>query len=135
MRANARWATQAAIATAVAWVLAQEALGHPRPIFAPVVALIGVSAALGQRRRYAVQMLVGVALGILIANGLVALIGTGPLQIGAIVAGAMLAAIAVGGGAVLASEAAASALLVVTVQLPGTGLAGRGCSTRCSAGS
>jgi uncharacterized membrane protein YgaE (UPF0421/DUF939 family) len=122
LRANLGWLAQSALATAAAWVLAQQIFGHTRPIFAPVAALIGVSASLGQRRRYAVEMVIGVALGIGIADALVVLIGTGPAQIAAVVCGAMVVAIAFGGGAVLVGEAAASALLVVTIQLPGTGL-------------
>ena len=35
LRANWLWITQAALATSVAWVLAKELFGHPRPIFAP----------------------------------------------------------------------------------------------------
>jgi uncharacterized membrane protein YgaE (UPF0421/DUF939 family) len=124
LRVNGLWFAQAALATSVAWVVAREAFGHPRPIFAPVVALIGVSATLGQRRRYAIEMVVGVALGIAIADALVVAIGDGPVQIAAIVAGAMAAAVALGGGVVLVSEAAASALLVVTIQPPGSGLSG-----------
>jgi uncharacterized membrane protein YgaE (UPF0421/DUF939 family) len=124
LRANAEWLAQAALATAVAWVLAQQVFGHERPIFAPVAALIGVSASLGQRRRSAVEMVIGVALGIGIADALVVLIGTGPLQIAAVVCLAMVVAIAAGGSTVLVGEAAASALLVVTIQLPGTGLSG-----------
>jgi uncharacterized membrane protein YgaE (UPF0421/DUF939 family) len=119
LRANVGWLAQAALATAAAWVLAQQIFGHERPIFAPVAALIGVSASLGQRRRSAVEMVIGVALGIGIADALVGLIGTGPAQIAAVVSGAM-----VGGSTVLVGEAAASALLVVTIQLPGTGLSG-----------
>jgi hypothetical protein len=124
LKANLLWFAQAALATSVAWVIAKEVLGHPRPIFAPVVALIGVSATLGQRRRYATEMVIGVALGIGIADALVVAIGDGPVQVGAIVAGAMAVAVAVGGGAILVSEAAVSALLVVTVQPPGSGLSG-----------
>lgn len=124
LRVNGLWFAQAALATSVAWVVAREVLGHPRPIFAPVVALIGVSATLGQRRRYAIEMVGGVALGIAIADALVVAIGDGPVQIAAIVAGAMAAAVALGGGVVLVSEAAASALLVVTIQPPGSGLSG-----------
>jgi hypothetical protein len=124
LRVNALWFAQAALATSVAWVLAREVFGHPRPIFAPIVALIGVSATLGQRRRYAVEMMIGVALGIAIADALVVAIGNGPVQIAAIVSGAMAAAVALGGGVVLVSEAAASALLVVTIQPPGSGLSG-----------
>src|ERR671924_96468 len=124
LRANAGWLAQAALATATAWVLAQQIFGHERPIFAPVAALIGVSASLGQRRRSAIEMVIGVALGIGIADALVGLIGTGPAQIAAVVGGAMVVAIAFGGSTVLVGEAAASALLVVTIQLPGTGLSG-----------
>jgi uncharacterized membrane protein YgaE (UPF0421/DUF939 family) len=124
LRANWLWIAQAGLATSIAWVLAKELFGHPRPIFAPVVAFIGVSATLGQRRRYAIEMVIGVALGIGVADALFVAIGDGPLQIAAIVAGAMAAAVALGGGAVLVSEAAASALLVVTIQPPGSGLSG-----------
>jgi uncharacterized membrane protein YgaE (UPF0421/DUF939 family) len=124
LKANLLWFTQAALATSLAWIIAKEGFGHPRPIFAPVVALIGVSATLGQRRRYATEMVIGVALGIGIADALVVAIGDGPIQVGAVVAGAMAVAVAVGGGAILVSEAAVSALLVVTVQPPGSGLSG-----------
>jgi uncharacterized membrane protein YgaE (UPF0421/DUF939 family) len=124
LRANWRWFAQAALATAPAWALAQVAFGHERPIFAPVAGLIAVSTTLGQRRRYAVEMVLGVALGIGIADALFTLIGSGTWQIAAIVVGAMVAAVALGGSAVLVSEAAVSALLVVAVQPPGTGLSG-----------
>jgi uncharacterized membrane protein YgaE (UPF0421/DUF939 family) len=52
------------------------------------------------------------------------LIAVSTWQIAAIVAGAMVVAVALGGSVVLVSEAAVSALLVVTVQQPGTGLSG-----------
>jgi uncharacterized membrane protein YgaE (UPF0421/DUF939 family) len=122
--ANGRWFVQAALATALAWEAAIVLFGHPRPIFAPVAALIAVSTALGQRRRYAVEMVVGIAVGVGIADLLFVLIGGGTFQIGAIVAGAMIVAVALGGSVVLVSEAAVSALLVVTVQPPSSGLSG-----------
>ena len=122
--ANTRWFVQAALATALAWEAAIVLFGHPRPIFAPVAALIAVSTALGQRRRYALEMVVGIAVGVGIADLLFVLIGGGTFQIAAIVAGAMVAAVALGGSVVLVSEAAVSALLVVTVQPPSSGLSG-----------
>ena len=115
---------RAALATALAWEAAIRLFGHPRPIFAPVAALIAVSTTLGQRRRYAVEMVVGIALGVGIADALFVLMGGGTLQIAAIVVAAMVAAVALGGSAVLVSEAGVSALLVVTVQPPGSGLSG-----------
>jgi uncharacterized membrane protein YgaE (UPF0421/DUF939 family) len=124
LRANWRWFAQAALATAPSWALAQQLFDHPRPIFAPVAGLIAVSTTLGQRRRYAVEMVIGVALGIGIADALFTLIGSGTWQIAAIVVAAMVVAVALGGSAVFVSEAATAALLVVTVQPPGTGLSG-----------
>ena len=124
LRANFEWFAQAALATAAAWVLAQQLFGHERPIFAPVAALIGVSASLGQRRRAAGEMVLGIALGIGIADAIVTLIGDGPLQIALVVTGAMVVAVALGGSVAVVGEAAASALLVVTVQPPGSGLSG-----------
>jgi hypothetical protein len=59
------------------------------------------------------------------------LIGGGTLQIAAIVAGAMVAAVALGGSVVLVSETAVSALLVVTIHAPSSGLSGLVSSTRC----
>jgi uncharacterized membrane protein YgaE (UPF0421/DUF939 family) len=124
LRANWRWFAQAALATAPSWALAEALFGHPRPIFAPVAGLIAVSTTLGQRRRYAVEMVLGIALGIGIADALFTIVGFGTWQIAAIVVGAMVMAVALGGSVVLVSEAAVSALLVVTVQPPGTGLSG-----------
>ena len=121
---NARWFVQAALVTALAWQAAIVVFGHPRPIFAPVAGLIAVSTSLGQRRRYAVEMVIGIAVGVGIADALFVLIGGGTVQIAAIVAGAMAAAVALGGSAVLVSEAGVSALLVVTVQPPSSGLSG-----------
>jgi uncharacterized membrane protein YgaE (UPF0421/DUF939 family) len=121
---NSRWFVQAALATGLSWEAAVVLFGHPRPIFAPVAGLIAVSTTLGQRRRYAVEMVVGIAVGVGIADALFVLIGGGILQIAAIVAGAMVVAVALGGSVVLVSEAAVSALLVVTVQPPSSGLSG-----------
>ena len=97
LRANVRWFAQAALSTASAWALAQALFGHTRPIFAAMGALIGVSATPGQRRRSAIETVLGVALGIGIADALVVVIGDGTLQLAAIVAGAMVAAVALGG--------------------------------------
>jgi uncharacterized membrane protein YgaE (UPF0421/DUF939 family) len=124
LQANWRWFAQAALATAPSWALAELVFGHNRPIFAPVAGLIAVSTTLGQRRRYAVEMVLGIALGIGIADALFTLVGAGTWQIAAIVVGAMVTAVALNGSIVLVSEAAVSALLVVTVQPPGSGLSG-----------
>src|ERR1700750_1848088 len=113
LKANWRWFAQAALATAPSWWLAQQLFGHPRPIFAPVAGLIAVSTTLGERRRYAAEMVVGIALGVGIADALVHVIGSGTWQIAAIVAGAMIVSVALGGSGGLVCEAGGSAHLCV----------------------
>jgi uncharacterized membrane protein YgaE (UPF0421/DUF939 family) len=107
-----------AVAAALAWLVATELVGHEQPFFAPIAAVITLGLTVGQRRRRAVELAIGVAVGIAIADALVSVIGTGTWQIGVVVALAMVAAALVGGGPLLASQAAASAVLVATLQPP-----------------
>ena len=72
----------------------------------------------GERRRRAVELAIGVAVGIAIADALVSAIGSGTWQIAVVTGLAMAAATLVGGGALLASQAGASAVLVATLQPP-----------------
>ena len=109
---------QTAGAAAVAWYGAVTLLGHPAPLFAAVSAVICLGASRGQPWRRAVEMVLGVAVGILIANLLVLVIGTGTLQIALIAALAMVAATLVNGGSLLVTQAGVSAILVVAVERP-----------------
>src|SRR3954453_18580468 len=115
---SARPILHTALAAAGAWLIAKHVLGHPRPFFAPVSAVIALGLSVGQRGRRAVEVAVGVAVGILVADALVYVIGTGAAQIALVVALAMAAALIVGGGPLLASQAAVSAVLVATIQQP-----------------
>jgi uncharacterized membrane protein YgaE (UPF0421/DUF939 family) len=119
--AAARPIVHTAVAASGAWFVAHEVLGHPRPFFAPVAAVITLGVAVGRRRRRAIEMAIGVAVGIGVSDALVMAIGTGTLQIALVVAIAMTAALLVGGGPLLASQAATSAVLVATLQPPGGG--------------
>jgi uncharacterized membrane protein YgaE (UPF0421/DUF939 family) len=116
--AGARPILHSAVAASLAWLIATEVVGHEQPFFAPISAVITLGLTVGQRRRRAIELAIGVAMGIAIADGLVAAIGTGTWQIGIVVALAMAAATLVGGGALLASQAGASAVLVATLQPP-----------------
>jgi uncharacterized membrane protein YgaE (UPF0421/DUF939 family) len=118
---GARPILHSAVAAALAWLVATEVVGHEQPFFAPISAVITLGLTVGQRRRRAVELAMGVAVGIAIADALVAAIGTGTWQIGIVVALAMVAAALVGGGPLLASQAAASAVLVATLQPPDGG--------------
>ncbi len=116
--AGARPILHSAVAASLAWLVATELIGHDQPFFAPISAVITLGLTVGQRRRRAVELAIGVAMGITIADALVAVIGTGTWQIGVVVALAMGAAALLGGGPMLASQASASAVLVATLQSP-----------------
>ncbi len=110
---------QAALASALAWwVATSPPIDHDQPFFAPIAALISVGVGLGQKLRRVGELVGGVALGVLVGDLLVALIGSGVVQIAAVVALAMVVAIFLGGGAVIVTQAAASAVLVVTLVPP-----------------
>jgi uncharacterized membrane protein YgaE (UPF0421/DUF939 family) len=116
--ATARPILQTSVAASLAWLVATEIVGHPQPFFAPISAVITLGLTVGQRRRRAVELAIGVSVGIAIADLLVAGIGTGTWQVGVVTGLAMLAATLVGGGTLLASQAGASAVLVATLQPP-----------------
>lgn len=120
--AGARPILHSAVAASLAWLVATEVVGHPRPFFAPISAVVTLGLTVGQRRRRAIELAIGVSVGIAIADALVVAIGTGTWQVGVVVALAMAAATLLGGGPLLASQAAASAVLVATLQPPSGGV-------------
>jgi len=117
----ARPILQTSVAASAAWLIATELVGHDQPFFAPISAVVTLGLTVGERRRRALELAIGVAVGIAIADLLVAAIGTGTWQIGVTCGLAMLAATLVGGGPLLASQAGASAVLVATLQPPAGG--------------
>src|SRR5215211_4804605 len=118
---TARPILHTAVAAAGAWLVATELVGHDQPFFAPTSAVITLGLTIGQRRRRALEIGAGVAVGIFIADLLVALIGTGTWQLALLTGLAMAVATALGGGPLLASQAAISAVLVGTIQTPSEG--------------
>lgn len=112
---------QSAVGAALAWAIATSPLiGHDRPFFAPIAALISLGVGLGQRLTRVVELVIGVALGVLVADILVVFIGSGPVQIAVVVALAMVVAVFLGGGAVVIAQAGTSAVLVVALLPPGS---------------
>jgi uncharacterized membrane protein YccC len=80
--------------------------------------VITLGLTVGERRRRALELAIGVSVGIAIADLLVAGIGTGTWQVGVVTGLAMLAATLVGSGPLIATQAGASAVLVATLQPP-----------------
>jgi uncharacterized membrane protein YgaE (UPF0421/DUF939 family) len=119
---NAWLALQSGFAAGLAWFFAHHAIGHARPFFAPIAAVITLAVSVGQRLRRAVELVVGVALGIAVGDSLVYLIGTGPWQIGLVVGFAIVVAIFLGSGSALVTQAASSAVLVATLTPPTGGI-------------
>ena len=118
LRANGWAVIQAAVAASLAYLLANVVIGHETPFFAPIAAVISLSVTLGQRVKRALELIFGVAVGLVLADVLVRVIGTGTVQIGVVVLLAMAAAVFIGGGTLLVNQAAVSALLVVVLQPP-----------------
>jgi uncharacterized membrane protein YgaE (UPF0421/DUF939 family) len=107
---------QTAVAALAAWYLATLFVSEERPVFASIAAVISLGATHGRRDERALELIGGVVLGISVADLLVRLIGTGPLQVGVLVVLAMSAAVLLGGGALLVTEAAVSAILLASLQ-------------------
>jgi uncharacterized membrane protein YgaE (UPF0421/DUF939 family) len=113
---------QAALAASLAWLVATSPpIDHDRPFFAPIAALISVGVGMGQSMRRVVEMVAGVALGVLVGDTIVGVIGVGVVQIAAVVGLAMAVAVFLGGGVVIVTQAGASAVLVVTLVAPREG--------------
>lgn len=116
LRENLLPVVQTAGAAALAWLLARTVFGHANPVFAPVAAIVSLGATRGQRAQRAIELMLGVAVGITAGDLLTSLIGVGVWQLAVIVGLAMAAAISLGAGLLLLSEAGVSATLVATVQ-------------------
>ena len=125
LRSRAPLLLQAAVATAAAWAIATEILGHVRPIFAPLSAIIAIGTTHAQRSRRAIELVVGVAVGIGVADVIVSAIGTGTWQLLLVTLIAMAVAVLLDTGPLFVTQAGVSAALVVTVQPPGSGLSGQ----------
>lgn len=122
VRRSLLFAAQAGLAAGLSWLVAFDLLHHVRPFFAPIAAVIALNVSIGQRLRRVVELVVGVALGILVGDALIYFIGMGAWQIGLAVAAAIVAAVFLGGGALLIGQAAASAVLVATLAPPSGGI-------------
>lgn len=108
---------QATVAASLAYAAA-EAIGHEVPFFAPIAAIATVAVSLAHRLRRAAELLVGNAIGILLADILIAQIGTGAWQVGLVVALALTGALMLGGGPILIVQASSAAILIATLTPP-----------------
>ncbi len=115
LRGNWLSIVQVGISAAIAFLIAKQVVGHATPFFAPIAAVLTLGLSVGQRGRRAIELAIGVALGIGVADLLVLAIGTGTWQLAVIVSLAMAAGALTGGGVLLVNQAAVSAVLVATL--------------------
>jgi uncharacterized membrane protein YgaE (UPF0421/DUF939 family) len=109
---------QTTIAAGAAWGLAS--LLHPHPYFAPAAAVIALGLSRGGRTVRAIELTVGVAVGIGVADVIVRALGTNTLVLMLVVGLSMIAALIVGVGQILINQAAISGILVVATLQPGS---------------
>jgi uncharacterized membrane protein YgaE (UPF0421/DUF939 family) len=117
VRRSWRVILQATVAATLAYALA-SAIGHETPFFAPIAAIATVAVSLAHRLRRATELLIGNAVGILLADLLIARIGAGAWQLGLVVALALASAILLGGGPILIMQASSAAILIATLVPP-----------------
>ena len=114
---------QCALGASLALLLAQQVLGHPQPVFAPIAAVVALGVSYGNRLRRVGEVVVGVALGVLIGDLLVHVAGSGAWQIALVVALGQAVAIFLRAGVLMINQAAIQGVFVTTlVTGPAAGL-------------
>lgn len=103
----------ASVAAGVAWAIAHYGLGHTYPFFAPVSAWVALGFSADRHPRRVAELAVGVAVGVLLGDLLVHVIGTGALQIAVVLAVAALVARFLDRGALLTTQAGVQAVVLV----------------------
>jgi uncharacterized membrane protein YgaE (UPF0421/DUF939 family) len=109
---------QTAGAAAIAWLLAATVLHHQQAGFAPIGAVIAVEVTRGQQVRHAIELVLGVTLGIGVAVLLGSVIGNPPLRIAIVVAVAMTMALLISGSLVLVVQASLAAIFLAATPSP-----------------
>ena len=110
-------------AATLAWLIATRLVGHPQPFFAPAAALIVLGQTRGQRVQRAVEVLLGVAGGVLVADVVAQALGPHTTwTIFTVILLTLTLAVMLGASTLLMVQAAVSALYVAVVTPPTTGL-------------
>jgi uncharacterized membrane protein YgaE (UPF0421/DUF939 family) len=118
LRAAGLTIVQASLAAMIAWSFSRYVLDRPEPFFAPLAAMSAIGLSLERRLRRSVEMVLGVAVGILVGDLFIAWAGRGVWQIGLVVALAMGAAVMLRGGPVVVLQASSTAVVIATILPP-----------------
>ncbi|MEV0429873.1 FUSC family protein [Micromonospora sp. NPDC050495] len=115
VRMAAGLAVQAGLAAGLAYLISHRLLHNPQPVFAPISAVGTLAASVGQRFRRTVELIVGVAVGVAVGDLLIYFLGTGAWQLALVVTAAILLTIFAGASVAIVIQAAATAVLIVTL--------------------
>ncbi|WNM38129.1 FUSC family protein [Micromonospora halotolerans] len=109
---------EAALAATVAWLIAARLIGHPDPFFAPSAALIVLGESRGQRVRQTIELVLGVAGGVLVADLVVHALGPGTGTMLLVLLLTLGVTVAAGASSTLVIQTTISALYLVVVAAP-----------------
>jgi hypothetical protein len=135
LRRQWRFVLEASLAASIAFLISYRVLGHPQPFFAPASAVIVLGAARGERRGRAVEVLLGVAFGVLAADVVAAWLGPGTtVTVLVVIALTSTVAVLLGGSGILLVQALVSSAGEPPSQSPGCSVRatrwGRPCARR-----
>ena len=121
-RLRAVWFTlaQTSVAAGLSWYLTHDVLGHPQPFFAPIAAAVSLSISNVLRAQRAIQMMIGVTLGIGVGTLVQGLVGPGAIAIAVAALIALMVAVFIGHGYIgqgmmFANQTVISAILVLAL--------------------
>ena len=115
---------QTGLASGLAYYLAHDVAGHPRPFFAPISVVLIVGMTGGDRVSKSVDMALGCILGVLVGDLIFYRLGAGGWQIAVIVAGSLLIASFFSSSVLINNQAAIGAILIATIMPPGAEVTG-----------
>ncbi|WP_160049264.1 aromatic acid exporter family protein [Nocardiopsis sp. JB363] len=122
VRTNVWSVLQQSAAAGLAWALAGWLVeGDHHPFFAPIAAVVALNTGFGVRGVQAVNLLTGTLIGIVVGASAVWLVSAPSMALVVATLVAMLIAVAVGAARVTIAQAAAAAILTVTIPYGGDG--------------
>lgn len=115
LRRRWRLMVRLGVATAAAFLVATQVFGHRQAFFAPIAAIVVITAGAGLRGRTLVEVVVGVALGVLVGELIILTIGRGPVQMAVVVLLTVVVATLTGIRGLALTQASSSAVLLAAV--------------------
>src|ERR1700758_2945046 len=117
---------QTSAASGLAWYLAHDVLGHPQAFFAPIASAVCLSISNVLRAQRAIQMMIGVTMGIGIGTLVLGLLGPGAVPIGVAALISLSLAVLIGQGFIgqgmmFANQTVVSSILVLALPRSGVG--------------